>query len=440
MSCIAEEVNGLTEKTRGAGATWLFCALSVWLWLFWDDISIGWGSRKELLVDRRGDMDSIFEKMRFLIHKLPFFAKPEWLNPKQHLTFMKCENPSNGAFIKGEAGDNIGRGGRSLLYFKDESAHYEHAEMIEAALSENTHTQIDFSSVNGVGNIFYQNRFGGVSKIFIFDCHDVPWMTKLFLAKKKRELESKGLGYKFAQEYERDYAASVEGILIPGAWVRAAVDAHLKIEGFSQTGRKIAALDPADEGGDTHALCLREGQICRGVDEWTTDAGDVTFAATESNRICSENGYPTLIYDAVGIGSGVKSAMALIASDIHSVPFKGSFGVAHPDAAFAAGLKNKDIFLNLKSQSWWEVRLRFERTFKAVEKGEKFDPRLLISLDSSMPLLQRLIAELSQPTRSQPNGLIKIDKKPDGSKSPNLADALVMAYSDDLLQSVPLTF
>ena len=147
-----------------------------------------------------------------------------------------------------------------------------------------------------------------------------------------------------------------------------------------------------------------------------------------------------MIYDAVGIGSGVKATMNLIASDVHSIPFKGSFGVAHPKAAFAAGIRNKDIFLNLKAQSWWGVRLRFERTFKAVEKGEKFDPRLLISLDSSMPLLQRLVAELSQPTRSQPNGLIKIDKKPDGSKSPNLADALVMAYSDDLLQSVPLTF
>ena len=28
---------------------------------------------------------------------------------------------------------SIGRGGRKLIYFKDESAHYEHPEMIEAA-------------------------------------------------------------------------------------------------------------------------------------------------------------------------------------------------------------------------------------------------------------------------------------------------------------------
>lgn len=434
MSCIDDEESGLTEKTRGAGATWAFCALSVFLWLFWDDVSIGWGSRKEMLVDRKGDMDSIFEKMRFTINKLPWFAKPEMLNPKIHLTFMKCENPANGAFIKGEAGDNIGRGGRSLVYFKDESAHYEHADSIEAALSENTNTQIDFSSVNGVGNVFHQNRFGGQSRIFIFDTSDVPWMTKDFLAKKKRELEAKGLGYKFAQEYERDYAASVEGILIPGAWIRAAVDAHLKLDYWPDGGRKMAALDPMDEGGDTHALCMREGQVVRRLEEWIE--GDTDFATIETTRILSEEGYDTFLYDAVGVGSGVKASMKHTRTNINGIAYKGSFAVAFPDNMFAAGIRNKDIFKNLKAQSWWEVRLMFERVFKAIEKGEKYDPRMLISLDSRMPLLQRLIAELSQPTRSQPNGLIQIDKKPNGSKSPNLADALIMSYSDHLLKPV----
>jgi hypothetical protein len=33
-----------------------------------------------------------------------------------------------------------------------------------------------------------------------------------------------------AQEVDIDYAASVEGVLIPSAWVQAAVDAHIKLE------------------------------------------------------------------------------------------------------------------------------------------------------------------------------------------------------------------
>ena len=34
---------------------------------------------------------------------------------------------------------------------------------------------------------------------------------------------------------------------------------------------------------------------------------------------------------------------------------------------------NKDTFKNFKAQSWWSLRLRFERTYRAVVHGEKFD-------------------------------------------------------------------
>ena len=426
------EENGLVEKTRGAGCTWTFCAYTVYLWLMYDDVSVGWGSRKEMLVDRKGDMDSIFEKFRFLINKLPWFARPEGLTPKVHLTFMKCENPENGSFIKGEAGDNIGRGGRSLIYFKDESAHYERADMIEAALSENTNCQVDFSSVNGVGNIFHQNRFGGVVKVFIFDTSDVPWMTEAFLTKKKTELEAKGLSHKFSQEYERDYSASVEGIVIPGKWVKAAIDAHIHL-GIEPSSIKVAALDPMDEGGDTAALSFRRGMTTYRVDEW--GIGDTTYASQEAVRICSEEGYGEFIYDAVGVGSGVKASMKLMNKPVNAKAYKGSWGVAFPKDIFASELRNEDVFKNLKAQSWWHVRVLFENTFKAITTGAKYDQSEMISLDSNMPLLQRLVAELSQPTRIDKQGKIMINKKPDGTKSPNLADAVVMSYSDHLINN-----
>ena len=43
--------SGLTEKCRDIGATWSCCAFSVWMWLFYKDVAIGWGSRKEEYVD-----------------------------------------------------------------------------------------------------------------------------------------------------------------------------------------------------------------------------------------------------------------------------------------------------------------------------------------------------------------------------------------------------
>ena len=153
--------NGLIEKARDMGATWVSCAFSVWLWIYWPGASVGWGSRKEQLVDKIGDPDSIFEKMRMIIQCLPPLFLPAGFRVNDHMTYMKIINPENGATITGEAGDNIGRGGRKLIYFKDESAHYERPEKIEAALADNTRTQIDISSVNGLGNVFHRRRENG---------------------------------------------------------------------------------------------------------------------------------------------------------------------------------------------------------------------------------------------------------------------------------------
>jgi phage terminase large subunit len=82
---------------------------------------------------------------------------------------MRVLNPENGASIVGEAGDNIGRGNRTSIYFKDESAFYEHADAIDAALSQTSNCKIDVSTPNGAGNAFYRKRHGGKIKVFVFD-------------------------------------------------------------------------------------------------------------------------------------------------------------------------------------------------------------------------------------------------------------------------------
>lgn len=159
--CMYNQVPALCEKCRDMGATWLCCAISTWLWRFKAGSSVGWGSRKEALVDRLGDPDSIIEKIRMTIDYLPRWLWPEGFSQKEHINFMKIVNPENGATITGEAGDEIGRGGRKSVYFKDESAHYERPERIEAALGENTNVPVDISSVCGTANVFHRKRMAG---------------------------------------------------------------------------------------------------------------------------------------------------------------------------------------------------------------------------------------------------------------------------------------
>jgi phage terminase large subunit len=90
---------------------------------------------------------------------------------------------------------------------------------------------------------------------------------------------------------------------------------------------------------------------------------------------------------------------------------------------------NKDFYTNLKAQGWWELRNRFYRTYRAVEEGAQYDPDTLISLDSGVKNLRKLEKELCQVTASKGARLkMLIDKTPEGTRSPNLADAVMMAY------------
>jgi phage terminase large subunit len=76
---------------------------------------IGWGSRKADLVDRIGDMDSIFEKMRFMMRSLPFLDAACGFDVDASMGYMKIIVEAKDASITGESGDDIGRGGRTLV-------------------------------------------------------------------------------------------------------------------------------------------------------------------------------------------------------------------------------------------------------------------------------------------------------------------------------------
>lgn len=441
---IEEQENGLVEKCRDMGATWVCCAFSVYMFLFHPGSAIGWGSRKEALVDRIGDPDSIFEKMRMIFRSLPKGFMPSGFDEKS-MSYMKIINPENGSTITGESGDNIGRGGRSLIYFKDEAAHYERPEKIEAALADNTNVQIDISSVNGLGNVFHRRREAGVdwvgevvkghTNVLVMDWRDHPLKTKEWYEARRKKAEQEGMSHVFEQEVNRNYAASVEGILIPSDWVSSAIDAHVKL-GFSDDGGYMAALDVADEGKDTNAQCVRKGVVLRSIDEWSErDTG-----ATARRSVAALEGKTASVqYDCIGVGAGVKAETNRLADEglmpkgLKYIAWNAGAGVLKPDDYVIEGDKesptNKDFYTNLKAQAGWELRRRFERTHKAITEGIQYDSDELISIDSTIPLLRKLQKELSQSTVSRGAKLkLLINKTPDGTKSPNLADAVAMCY------------
>ena len=456
---VESDESGLTEKSRDVGATWLGGAFSVWLWLFREATSVGWGSRKADLVDRIGDMDSIFEKLRTIILSVPQDFWPEGFDPGRHMSYMRIVNPENGSSITGESGDDIGRGGRKKAYFKDESAHYEHPEAIEAALTDNTRIQVDISSVCGFGTVFERKRVAGAdydpavgivkgrTNVFVFDWRHHPGKDQAWYDARRKKAEDEGLLHIFAQEVDRDYAASLEGVVIPATYVKAAIDAHVRL-GISDDGGWSAALDVADEGGDTNAMTTRKGIVLKSADEWGGyDTGQTTRRAVE---ICRGIGQSIdLQYDCVGVGAGIKAesnrlhSEQLLPMGLRFVPWNGGAEVMRKDERYIRGDKmsptNGDLFANLKAQAWWAARRRFELTYRAVrskmadatpeERQFTYSEEDLVSLPSTLPNLFKIVKELSQATVSMNSRMrMVVDKKPDGAKSPNLADSVVMNY------------
>lgn len=422
---------GVTPKSRESGMSWLAVALSCTLCLFHDNMVIGFGSRKITLVDTLGDPNSLFWKAREFVALLPPEFKGTW--NRDNAPSFRIKFPDTGSVITGEGGDDIGRGGRTGIYFVDESAYLEHPDLAEASLSQTTNCRIDISTPNGIGNPFHRKvTEWPAERVFRFHWRDDPRKDDEWYAKRVEELDPVTV----AQELDIDFAASVEGVLIPSAWVQAAIDAH-KVLQIEPTGLKFGALDVADEGRDANAFCGARGILIEALEEWSGKGDDIFGTVQKAFMLCDELGYRLLRYDADGLGAGVRGDARVINSHRGDVAhylrveaFRGSGAVLNPEREDIKGRKNQDFFANLKAQSWWLLRSRFQKTYRAVNEAADFKQDEIISISSGLKNCGRLCMELSQPTFSVNTiGKIVVDKMPDGAKSPNLADAVMIRFA-----------
>ncbi len=439
------QTHGLIEKSRDEGMSYVVLGFYLHRWLFVEGFAGGVGSRKEELVDKKGDPKTLLHKFRDMYSKMPNWLKPKGFVEKVHDNYMRIINPDNGATITGEAGDNIGRGGRTTMYFLDEWAFVERQEAVDAAISQNTNVHIKGSTPNGIGDKFHQDRFSGRYAVFTMPWRDNPdknWQVELrgkliypWYEKQLATLDDVVL----AQEVDINYAASVEGVLIPSTWVQMAIDAHKKL-GIEPTGKRISGLDVADEGKDKNSIADRHGVVLQYLDTWSGKGDDIFGTTQKAMDHCQEKAIDTLFYDADGLGAGVRGDARVINEknretgqrEITVEPFRGSGSVHNPDDEMVEKRKNKDFFANLKAQSWWWLRLRFQETFRALE-GRDYDPDFIISLSSEhidAKELALLTTELSQPTYTKNgSGKILVNKQPDGASSPNRADSVMICFN-----------
>ena len=208
--------DGLVEKSRDLGLSWLVCGFAVYNWLFASKtrpFTAHFGSKKEDAVDKRGDMSSLFEKMRFLILSLPEWMLPIGFNPQQHMTYMRIINPQTGSAITGESSnDNFGRSGRNTMVVFDEFAVFPGGGYSAwTAASQSTRTRLAISTPYGMGNKFAELRHTPSTEIKTFHWRLHPFKDDAWYEREKLRMSAAEI----AQELEIDYQGSLPGRLFP---------------------------------------------------------------------------------------------------------------------------------------------------------------------------------------------------------------------------------
>lgn len=198
-------------KSRDMGGSWLVLSVYFWRWLFKPMQSFLVSSRVEDMVDSTEDPDALFPKLDFLLRHLPHWMQPT-LSVRQR-SHMHMKNPWNGSVIDGapSTGD-MGRGGRRMSVFKDESAMWSLDNAIRAEFSTQptTKSRIDLSTPQGALGPFFEKMTGDT------DC------MRIYLHWSQHPFKRRGLYYAeqgeliiVDQEYEfpADYPFILDGEL-----------------------------------------------------------------------------------------------------------------------------------------------------------------------------------------------------------------------------------
>jgi hypothetical protein len=150
QECIRLGDDAGIDKSRDMGASWLCLALLHHFWQFIEGTTFLEVSRNEAEVDVRGDMDTLFEKHRYINR-----MQPRWLIPSViRDNHMNLGNEDTGSTIMGETTNgDVGRGGRKTAILLDEFAAVQNGEEIDNSTADTTACRI-FNSTPKAGSYF----------------------------------------------------------------------------------------------------------------------------------------------------------------------------------------------------------------------------------------------------------------------------------------------
>jgi hypothetical protein len=451
---------GVIVKSRAVGASYCACAVLVSLAVLGNKgFQATIGSATEPKIDgNRSNKNTLFYKLREFADNLPPQFRAGYTPADS--TYMFMSFPEQSAEINGEAGKQIGRGGRASIVVLDEAAHLPDSQAIYESLSATSPCVISLSSVNGTANYFYTLAMSPTIKNFYFRWNDYPPYNSPEWYKKQLDLWGPVV---VAQELDCDWSSSSDRIIIPSAHVTSAivnVEKMLALGINITRGKLRMGYDCAAEGGDRNAVAVFQGNTLIWAESWSGKGDDLLGSCARAFKIADRFGIREIEFDADGLGLGIpghfralneKRRAAQIQPTATTTPaeyFASGNGTIAGKPFHAGGevidplkwvvgssavdkTRNEDAFANVRAQAAFNMAHEFAQTHRMMQSTEDtFDPSDCIFLSDAIPEISRIAVELSQPQyKTNSAGLYLVDKKPDGAASPNFFDAILIARS-----------
>jgi len=175
-NCFETGEDGLTDKSREMGASWLHVLFFHHIWLFRSNTQLREMSRVEDMVD------SPIAKSLFYKHDLVNIYLPSWMRPpgvlrrgRDNRTSMRIHNELNGSTIAGESTNRAALSGdRCAILLLDEFSKVENGESIKRATAPVTSCRLVNSTVDLPGSCYSTWKNSGKIKVFNLMAWDHP--------------------------------------------------------------------------------------------------------------------------------------------------------------------------------------------------------------------------------------------------------------------------
>lgn len=424
---------GLLKKSREFGLSCLSMGFVQHSFIFERHFYGGVASRAQKYLYKRDNWKAILNKFIFSLEHLPWWLRGSFRKEK-HVTKNQIINPDNSNIVDGEAGDDIGQGGRASIFIVDEYSLHHDQQNVEQSLAGTADCVIYIYTSKGPttyvrSRLEKENVYPILVTPWYFDPRKVDGPEHVgdaehwsqWAAEKERQIGA----VPFAQEFGcDDEIPDASGIIRP-AWVTASEE----MAPVRPWGMPVAGLDLADGGEDKHVLAVRHGPVLT-LNKWSSlEVEEV--APPVVDELVARN-VDVCFYDNQGRGSAFGKAATEYAKKVGAghIQFVGVAAKAKPTAGRYlrdSSQSCRERFANRATELWWAMSLALRGCYERVQQGADFElaPDEFFRVPNDPELKAQLVTRKFERTARG----IALEDKRRMSKSPDEADAVSLTFS-----------